>query len=58
LGLSTTTVYRRLDAFNGKLDKYLTRGINNETLFNSDAQVYCDAWRIWGKLRGPGYGKQ
>ncbi len=37
LGLSTRAVYRRLDAFNGKLDGYLTRGINNEILFNSSA---------------------
>ena len=37
LGLSTRAVYRRLDAFNGKLDAYLTRGINNEILFNSSA---------------------
>lgn len=37
LGLSTRAVYRRLDAFNGKLDRYLTRGINNEILFNSSA---------------------
>lgn len=37
LGLSTRAVYRRLDAFNGKLDAYLTRGINNEILFDSGA---------------------
>ena len=37
LGLSTRAVYRRIDAFNGKLDQYLTRGINNEILFNSNA---------------------
>ena len=37
LGLSTRAVYRRLDAFNGKLDAYITRGINNEILFNSSA---------------------
>lgn len=37
LGLSTRAVYRRLDGFNGKLDGYLTRGINNEILFNSSA---------------------
>lgn len=37
LGLSTRAVYRRLDAFNGKLDGYLTRGTNNELLFNSSA---------------------
>ncbi len=37
LGLSTRAVYRRIDAFNGKLDGYLTRGINNEILFNSSA---------------------
>ena len=37
LGLSTRAVYRRLDAFNGTLDGYLTRGINNEILFNSSA---------------------
>ncbi len=37
LGLSARAVYRRLDAFNGKLDRYLSRGPNNEILFNSSA---------------------
>ncbi len=37
LGLSTGSVYRRLQAFNGDLDRHVKRGSNNELLFDGEA---------------------
>ena len=37
LGLSTGAVYRRIQAFNGDLDKHVKRGSNNELLFDGEA---------------------
>ena len=52
LGLSTRAVYRRLDAFNGKLDAYITRGINNEILFNSSALALLQRLEDLRKAQG------
>lgn len=37
LGLSTGAVYRRLQAFNGDLDRHVRRGSNNELLLDGEA---------------------
>jgi len=37
LGLSAGSVYRRLQAFNGDLDRHVKRGSNNELLFDGEA---------------------
>jgi hypothetical protein len=37
LGLSMGSVYRRLQAFNGDLDKHVRRGSNNELLLDGEA---------------------
>ncbi len=37
LGLSAGSVYRRIEAFNGDLDRHIKRGSNNELLFDGEA---------------------
>jgi len=37
LGISTRAVYRRIDALSGILDPFLTRGPNNDLIFNGEA---------------------
>ena len=37
LGLSTRAVYRRIDSLGGILDSFLTRGPNNDLIFNGEA---------------------
>ena len=37
LGLSTRAVYRRIDALSGTLNPFLTRGQNNDLVFNGEA---------------------
>lgn len=52
LGLSMGSVYRRLQAFNGDLDRHVRRGSNNELLLDGEALAMLrrieDIWKAQG----------
>lgn len=52
LGLSTRAVYRRIDALSGALDPYLTRGPNNELIFNGEALAILQRLEAIRKTEG------
>jgi hypothetical protein len=52
LGLSTRGVYHRLNMFDGRLNPHLTRGSNNEILFNSSALALLQRMEALRKTEG------